>query len=100
MSQHKLIFHRILFVLLFNFLSRQNFCFLPVSSVVTCAFMLQQVLLGVDIQLTNLVAISTFFVSTDLLHSSYVLSRHAIFCRDIALLLYSVLCVVTEEILS
>ena len=61
--------------------------------------MSQQVLPGVDIQLTNLVATLTFFVSADLLHSSHVLSRHAIFCRDIALLLYSVLCVATEEIL-
>ena len=62
--------------------------------------MARQVLPGVDIQLTNLVATLTFFVSADLLYSSYVLSRHAIFCRNIALLLYSVLCVVTKEILS
>ena len=58
--------------------------------------MLRQVLPGVDIQLTNLVATLSFFVSTDLLHSSYVLSPHAVFCRDIAPLLYSVLCVVIE----
>ena len=62
--------------------------------------MSQQVLLGVDIQLTNLVATSTFVVSTDFLYSSHVLSRHVIFCSDIALLLYSVLGVATEEILS
>ena len=62
--------------------------------------MSRQVLHGVDIQLTNLVATLTFFVSADLLHSSHVLSRHAIFHRDIALLLYSVLCVATEEIFS
>ena len=37
--------------------------------------MLQQILPGVDIQLTNLVATLTFFVSADLLHSS-------IFCRN------------------
>ena len=60
----------------------------------------RQVPLGVDIQPTNLVATSSLFVSADLLHSSHVLSRHAVFCRDIALLLYSVLCVATEEILS
>ena len=59
-----------------------------------------QALPGVDIQLTNLVATLTFFVSTDLLHSSHVRSRHAIFCPDIALLLYSVLCVTKAEILS
>ena len=62
--------------------------------------MSRQVLLGVDIQLTNLVATLSFFVSTDLLHSSYVLSRHAVFCRDIVPLLYLVLCVATKEILS
>ena len=55
---------------------------------------------GVDIQLTNLVTTSSLFVSTDLLHYSHVLSRHTVFCCDIALLLYSILCVVTEEILS
>ena len=44
--------------------------------------MSRQVFLGVDIQLTNLVATLTFFVSADLLHSSHVLSRHAVFCRD------------------
>ena len=53
--------------------------------------MSQQVLPGVDIQLKSLIATLTFFVSADLLHSSHVLSRHVIFCRDIALLLYSVL---------
>ena len=62
--------------------------------------MSRQVLPGVDIQLTNLVATLSFFVSADLLHSSNVLSRHAVFCHDIAHLLYSVLCVVIEEILS
>ena len=62
--------------------------------------MSQQVLLGVDIQPTNLVATLSFFVLADLLHSSHVLSRHAVFCQDIAHLLYSVLCVATEEILS
>ena len=62
--------------------------------------MSQQFLLGANIQLTNLVATLSFFVLADLLHSSHVLSRHTIFCRDIALLLYSVLCVATEEILS
>ena len=61
--------------------------------------MLLQVLPGVDIQLTNLVTTLTFFVSTDLLHSSYVLSQHVVFFCDIAPLLYSVLCVATEEIL-
>ena len=58
-----------------------------------------QVLSGVHIQLTNLVSTLTFFVSADLLHSFHVLSRHAIFCHNIAPLLYSVLCVATEEIL-
>ena len=62
--------------------------------------MSRQVLLGVDIHLTNLVATLSFFVSADLLHSSHVLSRHVVFCRDITYLLYSVLCVATEEILS
>ena len=62
--------------------------------------MSQQVLPSVSIQLTNLVATLYFFVSTDLLHYSHVLSRHAVFCRDITLLLYSVICVATEEILS
>ena len=62
--------------------------------------MSRQVFLGVDIQLTNLVATLTFFVSANLLHSSHLLSRHAVFCRNIAQLLYSVLFVVTEEILS
>ena len=62
--------------------------------------MLRQVLPSVDIQLTNLVATLTFFVSADLLHSSHVLSRHVVFCRDIAPLLYLVLCVASEEILS
>ena len=62
--------------------------------------MSRQVLLSLDIQLTNLVPTLTFFISTDLLHSSHVLSRHAIFCHYIALLLYSVSCVATEEILS
>ena len=62
--------------------------------------MSRQVFLGVDIQLTNLVATLTFFVSANLLHSSHLLSRHAVFCRNIARLLYSVLFVVTEEILS
>ena len=62
--------------------------------------MSRQVLLGLDIQLKNLVATLTFFVSTDLLHSSHVLSRHAIFCHYRALLLYLAPCVATEEILS
>ena len=62
--------------------------------------MSRQALQGVDIQPTNLVATLTFFVSADLLHSSLVLSRHSIFCHDIALLLYSVLCVAIEEIFS
>ena len=61
--------------------------------------MSQQVLLGVDNQPTSLVATLSFFVLADLLHFSYVLSRHTIFCRDIAHLLYSVLCVASEEIL-
>ena len=60
----------------------------------------RQVLPDVDIQLTNLVATLYLFVSADLLHSSHVLSRHIVFCRDIAPLLYSVLYVATEEILS
>ena len=46
--------------------------------------MSRQVLSDVGIQLKNLVATIYFFVSTDLLHSSHVLSRHAVFCRDIA----------------
>ena len=54
--------------------------------------MSRQVLLGADIQLTNLVGTLTFLVSADLLHSSPILSRHAIFYRNIALLLYSVPC--------
>ena len=62
--------------------------------------MSRQVFLGVDIQLTTLVATLTFFVSANLLHSSHLLSQHAVFCRDIARLLYAVLFVVTEEILS
>ena len=62
--------------------------------------MSRQVPPGVDIQLTNLVATSSFFVSADLLHSSHVLSRHAVSCRNIALLLYLVLCFATEEIMS
>ena len=62
--------------------------------------MSRQVPPGVDIQLTNLVATSSLFVSADLLHSSHVLSRQAVFCCDIALLLYLVLCIATEEILS
>ena len=62
--------------------------------------MSRQVLPGVDIQLTNLVVTLTFFVSTDWLHYSHVQSRHAIFYRDIYILLYSVLCVEIEEILS
>ena len=57
--------------------------------------MSRQVLPGVDIQLTSLVATFIFFVSADLLHSSHVLSRHTTFCCDIASLLYSVLCVAT-----
>ena len=61
--------------------------------------MSQQVLPGVDIQLTNLVGTLTFFIFADLLHSSHVLLRHVVFCRDITLLLYSVLCVAIEEIL-
>ena len=60
----------------------------------------RQVLHGVDIHLTNLVVTLSFFVLANLLHSSHVLSRHVVFCRDIALLLYSVLCVATEEIMS
>ena len=62
--------------------------------------MLRQVLPDVDIQLTNLVATLSLFVSVDLLHSSHDLSQHAVFCHDIAPLLYSLLCVATEEILS
>ena len=60
----------------------------------------RQVLPDVDIQLTNLVATLSLFVLVDLLHFSYVLLRHAVFCCDIAPLLYSVLCVATGEILS
>ena len=62
--------------------------------------MSRQVLLSVDIQLTNLVTTLTFFVSIDWLHSSPDLLRHAIFCRNIVVFLYSVPCVVTEEIVS
>ena len=61
--------------------------------------MSRQVLPGVDIHLTNLVTTLSFFVSTNLLHSSHVLWRHVVFCCDIAHLLYLVLCVATEEIL-
>ena len=57
--------------------------------------MSQQVLPSVDIYLTNLVATLTFFVFADLLHSSHVLLRDVVFCHDIALLLYSILCVAT-----
>ena len=46
--------------------------------------MSRQVLSNVGIQLKNLVTTLSFFVSVDLLHSSHVLSRHAIFCGDIA----------------
>ena len=52
--------------------------------------MSRQVLPDVDIQLTNFVATLFLFVLADLLHSSHVLSRHAIFCCDIVPLLYSV----------
>ena len=62
--------------------------------------MSRKVLPGVDIQWTNLVTTLSFFVLADLLHSSHVLSRHAVFCRDIAPFQYSVLCVAIEEILS
>ena len=62
--------------------------------------MLRHVPPSVDIQLTNLVATSSLFVFANLLYSSHVLSRHAVFCCDITLLLYSVLCVATDEILS
>ena len=62
--------------------------------------MLRQVLPDVDIQLTNLFATLSFFVLADLLHSSHVLLRHAVVCRDLAHLLYLVLCVATEELLS
>ena len=62
--------------------------------------MSSQVPPDVSIQLTNLVVTLSLFVSADLLHSSHILSRHTVFCHDIAPLLYSVLCVVTEEILS
>ena len=61
--------------------------------------MSQQVLPGVNIQLTNLVATLYFFVSADLLHSCHVPSRHVVFCCDIAHILYLVFCVATEEIL-
>ena len=62
--------------------------------------MSRHILLGVDIQLTNLVATLTFLVSADLLHSTSILSQHAIFCHNVALLLYSVPCVATKEIVS
>ena len=62
--------------------------------------MSRQVLPDVDIHLTNLLTTLSLFVSVDLLHSSHVLSQHAVFYRDIATLLYSVICVATEEILS
>ena len=39
------------------------------------------------------VLLFNFFVSADLLHSSHVLSRHTVFCHDIAHLLYLVICV-------
>ena len=51
--------------------------------------MSQQVLPGVDIQLTSIAVTLIFFVLADLLHSSYVLSRHSSssifspFCCDI-----------------
>ena len=41
--------------------------------------MSRQALPDVDIQLRNLVATLSLFVSADLLHSSYVLSRHSSF---------------------
>ena len=62
--------------------------------------MSQQVPPGVDIQLINFVATSSLFVSADLLLSSHVQSRYVVFYRDIALFLYSVLCVAIKEILS
>ena len=62
--------------------------------------MSRQILLGVDIQLINLITTLSFFVSADLLHSSHVLSRYVVFYHDIDPLLYSVLCVATKEILS
>ena len=61
--------------------------------------MSRKVLPGVDIQLINLVATLTFFVSAGLLHPSHVQSRQAVFYRDIDPLIYSVLCVATEGIL-
>ena len=63
-------------------MSRQDFFSLLVVSVAIGAFLSRQIPLSVDIKLTNLVAISSLFVSADLLHSSHVLLRHAVFCRD------------------
>ena len=48
----------------------------------------------------NLVATLSLFISADLLLSSHVSLRQVVFCRDIALLLYSVPFVAAEEILS
>ena len=62
--------------------------------------MSRQVLPDVDIQLTNFVTTLFLFVSANLLHSSRVLSRHVVFCHEIAHLIHSILCVATEEILS
>ena len=62
--------------------------------------MSQQVLPSVNIQLTNLVATLSLFVSTNLLRSSHIYWRHAVFCHDITPFLYSALCIAIEEILS
>ena len=102
MSQHKLTYHGILPVLLFNFLSRHKipcrdgvstfFLFLVSRHELLCR---DRFLLVLTSSIRNLVATLSLFVSADLLYSSHVLSRHVVFCHDIALLLYSVLYVAT-----
>ena len=104
--QHKLICRNILPVLFFNFLSRLK---MPCHDKISAFFLFlvsrhellshDWFLLVLTSSIINLVATLFLFVSIDLLHASHVLSRHTVFFRDIALL-YSVLCVATEERLS
>ena len=104
--QHKLICHSILPVLFFNFLSQQKipchdrisafFFFLLSRQELLCR---DRFLLILTSSIRNLVATLFLFVSTDLLHSSHVLSRHIVFFRNIALLLYSIICIAIKEIL-
>ena len=107
MSQHKLTCRNILLVLLFNFLSLHK---IPCCNIISIFFLflvsrqellcLYRFLLVLTSSIRNLFSTLSLFVSADLLHSSHVLSRHHVFCSDIALLQYLVLYVATKEILS